>query len=118
MTNQILFKEFTTLEQWLQYCEQLHPKEIALELARTQRVQRALGLSFSCPVLVVAGTNGKGSTCAMLESILLAAGYKTGVYSSPHLVHFGERCRINRKMSDEQALLPHFAAVEIGRAHV
>ena len=54
-----------------------------------------LGLRFDCPVITVAGTNGKGSTCAMLEAIALQAGYRTGVYTSPHLVHFEERCRID-----------------------
>ena len=53
-----------------------------------------MGLRFDCPVITVAGTNGKGSTCAMLEAILLQAGYRTGVYTSPHLVHFEERCRV------------------------
>ena len=54
-----------------------------------------MGLRFDCPVITVAGTNGKGSTCAMLEAIALQAGYRTGVYTSPHLVHFEERCRIH-----------------------
>lgn len=115
MANQMSYTEFSSLEQWLQYCEQLHPQEIQLGLERSQKVQQVLGLSFRCPVFVVAGTNGKGSTCAMLESILCSAGYKTGVYSSPHLVHFGERCRINQQACDAVELLPHFAAVEKAR---
>jgi dihydrofolate synthase/folylpolyglutamate synthase len=53
-----------------------------------------MGLAFDCPIITVAGTNGKGSTCAMLEAILLEAGYRTGVFTSPHLVHFEERCRV------------------------
>ena len=56
-----------------------------------------MDLRFDCPVITVAGTNGKGSTCAMLEAILRQAGYRTGVYTSPHLVHFEERCRIARR---------------------
>ena len=62
-----------SLDDWLAHCERLHPKTIDLTLARTLAVRDALGLRFSCPVITVAGTNGKGSSCAMLESILLAA---------------------------------------------
>jgi dihydrofolate synthase/folylpolyglutamate synthase len=51
-------------------------------------VARRMALRFDCPVITVAGTNGKGSTCAMIEAVALQAGYRTGVYSSPHLVHF------------------------------
>ena len=113
MTDNI--RNFSSLAQWLAYCEQLHPKNIELGLERVQKVRAAMGLEFTCPVFVVAGTNGKGSTCAMLESILMAAGYKVGVYSSPHLVHFEERCRVNRKNVQDTDLLAHFAAVEAAR---
>jgi len=78
----------TTLADWLERCQRLHPKEIDMTLERSQRVAGRLGLAFDVPVIVVAGTNGKGSTCAMLESIALAAGYRVGLYSKPHLVHF------------------------------
>ena len=108
----------TTLADWLARCEQLHPKEIDFTLARTQRVVERLGLAFDVPVISVAGTNGKGSTCAMLESIALAAGYRVGLYSKPHLVHFEERCRVNGAMVDGAALLPHFAAVEAARGDI
>ena len=104
-----------TLAQWLAHCEQLHPRTIDLTLERVQRVRARLGLAFACPVFTVAGTNGKGSTCAMLESILLQAGYKVGVYTSPHLVRFEERCRVNGAVVEADALLPHFAAVEAAR---
>ncbi len=66
-------------------------------------------------MITVAGTNGKGSTCAMLEAILLHSGYRVGVYTSPHLVHFEERCRIGGEIVEAAALLPHFAAVETAR---
>src|SRR5690606_30691050 len=82
------------LSDWLAHCERLHPKSIDLGLERVQGVAARLGLRFEAPVVTVAGTNGKGSTCAMLEAIALQAGYRTGVYTSPHLVHFEERCRI------------------------
>ncbi|HYP84436.1 bifunctional tetrahydrofolate synthase/dihydrofolate synthase [Variovorax sp.] len=104
-----------TLSEWLAHAEQLHSRNIELGLDRVREVAQRLGLAFSCPVITVAGTNGKGSTCAMLESILANAGYKTAVYSSPHLVHFEERLRLNGESVDAQALLPHFEAVEAAR---
>src|SRR5690606_34663379 len=66
-------------------------------------------------VFTVAGTNGKGSSCAMLENILLSAGFRTGVYGSPHLVDFEERCRVNGELVKAAELLPHFEAVEQAR---
>lgn len=104
-----------TLEDWLRYCEQLHPAGIAMGLERVGEVSRRLGLHFDCPVITVAGTNGKGSTCAMLEAICQQAGYRTGVYTSPHLVRFEERCRLQSEPVEADALLPHFEAVEQAR---
>ena len=106
---------FTTLPEWLAYCEQLHSKNIDMGLERVRAVADRMGLCFTCPVITVAGTNGKGSTCAMLESILGQAGYKTGVYSSPHLVHFEERLRLNGVSVSADALVTGFAAVEKAR---
>ena len=106
---------FTTLPEWLAYCEQLHSKNIDMGLERVRTVADRMGLCFTCPVITVAGTNGKGSTCAMLESILGQAGYKTGVYSSPHLVHFEERLRLNGVSVSADALVTGFAAVEKAR---
>jgi len=105
----------TTLADWLARCERLHPKEIDMTLARVRLVKERLGLQFSVPVIAVAGTNGKGSTCAMLEAIALQAGYRVGLYSKPHLVHFEERCRVNGQMIEGAALLPHLEAVERAR---
>ncbi|HEY0201565.1 MAG TPA: Mur ligase family protein, partial [Burkholderiaceae bacterium] len=107
--------EYSTLDEWLAHCERLHPVTIDMGLARVAEVARRLALHFDCPVVTVAGTNGKGSTCAMLESIALQAGYRTGVYTSPHLVHFQERCRVRGDIVEVNALLPHFAAVEAAR---
>jgi dihydrofolate synthase / folylpolyglutamate synthase len=95
-----------TLEDWLSYIEGLHPKNIEMGLDRVQAVWQRVGLALACPVITVAGTNGKGSTCAMLESIYTQAGYRTAVYSSPHLVHFLERCRI----AGENAIATEFIA--------
>ena len=104
-----------TLADWLAHCERLHPTTIDLGLARVQQVRAHLGLQLDVPVFTVAGTNGKGSTCAMLEAILGQAGYRTAVYGSPHLVHFEERLRLNGEVVRAEVLLPHFAAVEAAR---
>ena len=104
-----------TLEEWLAHCERLHPATIDMGLERVRTVAERLGLRFACPVITVAGTNGKGSTCAMLESIALQAGYRTGVYTSPHLVRFEERCRVKGESVESTSLVPHFAAVEAAR---
>ena len=95
----------TTLDQWLAHCEQLHPKTIDMTLERVRMLCDRLGLRFAVPVVVVAGTNGKGSSCAMLEAIALQAGYRVGLYIKPHLVHFNERCRINGEMASDALLL-------------
>jgi dihydrofolate synthase/folylpolyglutamate synthase len=107
-----------TLDEWLEHCLRLHPTHIAMGLERGQQVLRRMGLRFQCPVVTVAGTNGKGSTCAMLEAIALQAGWRTGVYSKPHFVHFEERCRIGGEMVKAEALLPHFEKVEAAREDV
>ncbi|GAA6120674.1 bifunctional tetrahydrofolate synthase/dihydrofolate synthase [Acidovorax sp. FG27] len=105
----------TTLADWLAHCERLHPKNIDMGLDRVREVARRLELRFDCPVITVAGTNGKGSTCAMLEAVALQAGYRPGVYTSPHLVHFEERCRIHGEIVAAGDLVPHFEAVEAAR---
>ena len=108
----------TALDDWLAHCERIHPSEIDLTLARVRTVKDRLGIAFTAPVVVVAGTNGKGSTCAMLEAIALSAGYRVGLYSKPHLVHFEERCRIGGRMAEGSDLVPHFEAVEAARGDV
>jgi dihydrofolate synthase/folylpolyglutamate synthase len=108
----------TTLAEWLAHCERLHPKSIDLTLARMQVLRERLGLTFGAPLVVVAGTNGKGSSCAMLEAIALEAGYRVGLHTSPHLVRFEERCRVDGRAVDSAALLPHFDAVERARGDV
>ena len=107
-----------TLSEWLAWCEQLHPKTIELGLDRVKAVAGRLPIRFSAPVISVAGTNGKGSTCAMLEAIVVQAGYRTGVYTSPHLIHFEERCRIHGEIVKAEALVPHFERVEAARQGV
>ena len=106
------------LKDWLAHCERLHPRTIELGLERSQAVASRLGLRFDCPVITVAGTNGKGSTCAMLEAIALQAGWRTGVYTSPHLVDFQERCRIHGEIVKPHELVPHFERVEAARREI
>jgi dihydrofolate synthase/folylpolyglutamate synthase len=104
-----------TLEDWLRYIEQQHPQAIALGLDRVRQVLERMKTRLQCPVLTVAGTNGKGSTCAMLESMLRAAGYRTGLYTSPHLVRYNERVRIAGVEAEDEPLSEAFAAVEAAR---
>jgi len=108
----------TTLAEWLAHCAAMHPKTMDLSLERTVEVARRMGLRFEVPVITVAGTNGKGSTCAMIESIARHAGYRVGLYQKPELVHFTERCRINGAPVAEEQLVPHFASVETARGDI
>jgi dihydrofolate synthase/folylpolyglutamate synthase len=107
-----------TLSDWLAHCERTHPVAMDLSLERSLAVRARLDLRFGVPVITVAGTNGKGSTCAMLESIALQAGYRVGVYQKPELVHFEERCRVGGRPVDAAALIAHFEAVEHARGDI
>jgi len=104
-----------TLSDWLSYLESLHPKSIALGLERVAQVKQRLNLLPDFPVIVVGGTNGKGSVCAMLEAILHAAGYKVGCYTSPHLLHYNERVRIAKQQASDAELCASFEAIEQAR---
>lgn len=104
-----------TLSEWLAHCEQLHPHAIDMGLERVRQVAQRMALGLECPVITVAGTNGKGSTCAMLEAIYLQAGYKTGVYTSPHLINFEERCRLVGESPKAEEFAAAFECVEVAR---
>ena len=106
------------LSDWLAHIERQHPQPIALGLDRLAEVHSRLDASLSCPIVTVGGTNGKGSTCAMLEAILGAAGYRTGLYGSPHLLRYNERVRIGRREAGDEALAQSFAAVESARGAI
>jgi len=108
----------STLDEWLAHCERLHPSTIDMTLSRMTELKARLGLAFKVPVVTVAGTNGKGSTCAMLEAVGLQAGYRVGLYIKPHFVHFEERCRVNGAMVSAADLVPHFEAVEQARGDI
>ena len=101
-----------TLQQWLEKIEGFHPAEIDMGLARVLAVAKTMGLAFKVPVIMVAGTNGKGSTCALLEAILGQAGYKVGLFTSPHLIHFQERCRLQEESVSEERLIEAFEWVQ------
>ncbi len=105
----------TNLAAWLDYIEALHPKSIAMGLDRVNEVKQRLNLNPEFPILIVAGTNGKGSTCAMLEHIYHAAGYRVGTYSSPHLLRYNERVRLNSQEVSDEDLAAAFVAVEHAR---
>jgi len=101
-----------TLADWLTYLETLHPKTIALGLERVAQIKQRLNLQPDFPIIVVGGTNGKGSVCAMLESILHAAGYRVGCYTSPHLLHYNERVRIAKQQATDAELYASFEKIE------
>ncbi len=106
------------LDAWLGHLEALHPRGsagIELGLERVIAVKARLAQRETCPLILVGGTNGKGSTCAMLERILLAAGYRTGLYTSPHLLRYNERVRINGVAADDGDLCAGFDRVEQAR---
>ena len=104
-----------TLEGWLELLEQRHTQTIQLGLERVAEVRTRLGPDPEAVVITVGGTNGKGSCCAMLEAILLAEGYRVGCYTSPHLLHYNERVRLDGKDVADDALIAGFAAVEAAR---
>jgi dihydrofolate synthase/folylpolyglutamate synthase len=104
-----------SLADWLARLEQLHPSTIELGLDRVRRVKDALGLAPAFPLIIVGGTNGKGSTCAFLEAILGAAGYKTGLYTSPHLLRYNERVRIAGAEANDADLVAAFEKIDDAR---
>ena len=106
----------TSLPDWLAMLETRHSEtQINMGLDRVQAVKARMQLAFTCPVIMVAGTNGKGSTCAMLESVLLRAGYKVGLYIKPHFLDFNERARVQGELASDEQLVASFNAVEAVR---
>ncbi|MDH5786629.1 MAG: Mur ligase family protein, partial [Chromatiales bacterium] len=107
---------FSTLDEWLSWQEQLHPVGIDLGLERPGKVLKTMGLEISGHlVITVAGTNGKGSSVALLESILLAAGYQVGCYTSPHLLRYNERIRLNGNEVSDAQLCESFERIDQAR---
>lgn len=105
-----------TLPDWLQYIERIHPRSIDMGLERIGEVARRLGLGRpGKAVITVGGTNGKGSTVAFIEAIARAAGWKVGAYTSPHLLAYNERVRVDGRDADDAALVEAFEAIEAAR---
>jgi dihydrofolate synthase / folylpolyglutamate synthase len=104
-----------TLDSWLAYISAQHPASIALGLERVRTVAGRMGLPPPPVTITVGGTNGKGSTCAYLERILTESGYRTGLYTSPHLVRYNERVRVAGEEAGDAALAAGFERVEVAR---
>lgn len=117
MTSSSIAALPTTLPAWLSVLEARHSKEIDMGLDRVSQVKQQLDICFGCPVIMVAGTNGKGSTCAMLEAILMQAGYRVGLYSKPHFLDFNERARINGIPVADELFVSVFEQVENARGN-
>ncbi len=107
-----------SLAEWTRLVESLHPKNIEMGLDRIRVVKERLAIRFDCPVVIVGGTNGKGSTCAMLQTIWKEAGYRVGLYTSPHIHRFNERMRIDGEMADDETLVDYFGLVDAARGDV
>ncbi|MEJ8674173.1 bifunctional tetrahydrofolate synthase/dihydrofolate synthase [Chromobacterium amazonense] len=104
-----------TLDDWLRWQESLHLSAIDMGLERVARVRDAMNLKPACPVIMVAGTNGKGSTCAMLSSMFHAAGFKVGTYTSPHILQYNERIAIDLKPASDARIITSFEAIDAAR---
>jgi dihydrofolate synthase/folylpolyglutamate synthase len=108
-----------TLGEWLSYQERTHPRDIELGLERVRNVWEAMGARRPAPIVItVGGTNGKGSTVALLEGMLRAAGYRTGCYTSPHLLRYNERIRIDGEDATDEALVASFERIEAARGSI
>jgi dihydrofolate synthase/folylpolyglutamate synthase len=108
----------SSLDDWLARLEKAHPAAIELGLERVARVRDAMRLQPAFPFILVGGTNGKGSTCAYLEAMLRAQGYRTGLYTSPHLLRYNERVRIDGADTSDADIVAGLEAVETARGEV
>ena len=106
------------LTDWLGYIESIHPSTIDLTLERIKIVIERLNLDISFPILTVGGTNGKGSTCSILESIYREAGYKVACYTSPHFLNFNERIKIQTLAVSDEVICEAFSRIELAREDV
>ena len=104
-----------SLSDWLAYLERIHPSVIDMGLERVSAVRDRLGVVPGFPIITVGGTNGKGSVCAMLDAILSRAGYRVGLYASPHLLRYNERVRVAQHEADDATLVEAFGRVESAR---
>ncbi|MFI3275790.1 bifunctional tetrahydrofolate synthase/dihydrofolate synthase [Vibrio sp.] len=119
MSQQPIPQATSSLEMWLDYLSNIHTSAIDLGLDRVQAVASKANLTKPAQhVITVAGTNGKGSTCALMEAILLDAGYSVGVYSSPHLIRYNERVRINGQDLSDEKMVQSFDFIEKERGEI
>ena len=107
-----------SLSDWLDRIERRHPTEIELGLERVGAVRDRLQIDPAFPVILVGGTNGKGSTCAMLEAIYRNAGYSTGLYTSPHLLAYNERVQVSGRAVEDAEVVMAFERIEAARGDV
>ncbi|KAA1193887.1 bifunctional folylpolyglutamate synthase/dihydrofolate synthase [Pseudohalioglobus sediminis] len=108
-----------TLDEWLRYLESLHPNAMDLGLERVTQVAHSLSLlPLTVPAVTVAGTNGKGSTVAVLESLLRECGHRVGTFTSPHFLRFNERIRIDGEDAADDDIVAAFTAIEQARGGV
>ena len=104
-----------SLNDWLEYIDSINSKSISLGLDRVKKVKEICNLNPDFPVVIVAGTNGKGSSCKFLESILYYAGFKVGCYTSPHLFNFNERISINKKSISDDLIVDSIKSIDSRR---
>lgn len=118
--DNLVSQSFSSLNDWLFYLERIHTTAIDMGLARVTDVARRLGLTSLAPakVVLVAGTNGKGTTIRSMEQLLLAQGLRVGTYNSPHIQRYNERVRINGQQLADEAHMAAFAAIEQARAEI
>ena len=107
-----------SLRDWLDRLERLHPVEIDMGLERVATVRDRLDINNAFPVILVGGTNGKGSTGAILESIYAQAGYSVGLYTSPHLIAYNERVRVTGSEATDEELVDAFAQIDRARGDI
>ena len=107
------------LTQWLEYQLSIHPQTIAMGVERVREVAKRMNLlKLPCPVISVAGTNGKGSTVAFIEAIAAASAYRIGAFTSPHFLNYNERIRVAGQDASDALLIEAFEAIEIARAEI
>ena len=111
---------FNSLDAWLDWQSTLNPAEIDLGLERIVDVLQRMGLAnqFACPLIMVAGTNGKGSVISLLESMATAAGHKVACYTSPHITRYNERIKINGEEIDDVSLCQSFERIDQARGEI
>lgn len=114
-----ILSQSSSLDDWLCYLESIHPANIEMGLTRVEKVAQQQGLlNFSSKIILIAGTNGKGTTARCLEAMLLAQGYSVGTYASPHIFHYNERVRINGEKLGNQEHVDAFHSLEQSRGAI